>query len=65
MTSVRTRYRILRINLLVDSIRLCAIIITEKKRTLERVHLKYFKSVKKSVVMLLKEVNEVKSVSHA
>ena len=64
MVSTRTKYRLKRIQFVGDSITELAKILLEQKRILERVHMKYFNSVKKSVDELSKQVNKIKSLSH-
>jgi len=59
MVSVRTKYRLKRIMLIGDSITLLARTLIVQKRVLERVHLKYFKQVKKSVDELYERVNKL------
>ena len=64
MVSTRTLYRRKRIQLLGDAILETALLLLEQKQILERVHLKYFKSVRNSLDKLSKEVNRIKSLSH-
>jgi len=65
MVSIRTKYRLKRIQLIGDSITLLAKVLLAKKRILEQIHLKYFKHVKKASDKLFMEVNKREYESHA
>lgn len=64
MVSIRTKYRLKRVQFIGDSITDLAKILLSQKRILEQVHLKYFKRVKKDVDELAKQVNRIRTVPH-
>lgn len=58
MVSVRTKYRQKRIELITDSIKDLANLLLLNKKSLERIHIKYFKSVKKAIEEMVKQGSE-------
>jgi hypothetical protein len=64
MTSIRTTYRLKRINILADAIKQSAILLTEHKRVLERIHMKHFNLLQKTIAEIVKQANDVKSKTH-